>query len=159
VINVKTKRDEMKLEEEIKQSKFVSEKQKALINIIYTANWISSVQHKIFKKNKLTAPQYNVLRILRGYAPKALTVSSIQERMLDKMSNASRLVDKLVEKGFAARTTNGEDRRQVDVTITKAGLSVLEKIAPDLLQFHDETICVDEAEAEIVNKVLDKIRG
>lgn len=149
----------MKLEEEIKQSKFVSEKQKALINIIYTANWISSVQHKIFKKNSLTAPQYNVLRILRGNSPKALTVSSIQERMLDKMSNASRLVDKLVEKGFAARTINGEDRRQVDVTITNSGLNVLDKIAPDLQQFHDETICVDEAEAEIVNKVLDKIRG
>jgi DNA-binding MarR family transcriptional regulator len=159
VINVKTKREEMKLEEEIKQSKFISEKQKALINIIYTANWISSVQHKIFKKNGLTAPQYNVLRILRGYSPKALTVSSIQERMLDKMSNASRLVDKLVEKGFAARTINGEDRRQVDVTITNSGLNVLDKIAPDLQQFHDETICVDESEAEIVNKVLDKIRG
>ena len=149
----------MKLEDEIKQSKFVNERQKAIINIIYTANWISSVQHKLFKKNNLTAPQYNVLRILRGHAPEALTVSSIQERMLDKMSNASRLVDKLVEKGFALRTINDVDRRQVDVTITEKGLAILEKIAPDLNKFHDETMAINEEEAEIMNKVLDKIRG
>ncbi len=149
----------MILEEEIKQSKFESEKQKAIINIIYTANWISSIQHKIFKKNKLTAPQYNVLRILRGHSPKPLTVSSIQERMLDKMSNASRLVDKLVEKGFAKRTTNNVDRRQVDVVIDKGGLAVLKKIEPDLSKFHDETVTMGEKDAKSLTEVLDKMRG
>ncbi|MFT4740578.1 MAG: DNA-binding MarR family transcriptional regulator [Marivirga sp.] len=156
--NVNTNRGNMKLEDEIKQSKFNSERQKAIINIIYTANWISSVQHKLFKKNNLTAPQYNVLRILKGYSPEALTVSSIQERMLDKMSNASRLVDKLVEKGFALRNINDIDRRQVDVTVTDRGLAILEKIAPELSRFHDEMISIPEEEAEFVNKVLDKIR-
>jgi DNA-binding MarR family transcriptional regulator len=159
VINVKTNEIGMRLEDEIKQPKFVDERQKAIINIIYTANWISSVQHKLFKKNNLTAPQYNVLRILKGHSPAALTVSSIQERMLDKMSNASRLVDKLVEKGFAMRTINDIDRRQVDVVVTDKGLSILEKIAPELTKFHEEMISVPESEAEIVNKVLDKIRG
>lgn len=157
--NIQTNREEMKLEDEIKQSKFNSERQKAIINIIYTANWISSVQHKLFKKNNLTAPQYNVLRILRGNSPNALTVSSIQERMLDKMSNASRLVDKLVEKKYALRSINDIDRRQVDVTITDNGLAILDKISPELTKFHDDMISVAEDEAEIVNKVLDKIRG
>lgn len=159
MVIVNTTTEQMRLEEEIKQSKFANEKQKAIINIIYTANWISSIQHKIFKKNRLTAPQYNVLRILKGHAPQALTVSSIQERMLDKMSNASRLVDKLVEKGFAERTTNKDDRRQVDVVIAPGGVAVLKKIAPDLAKFHDETITVSEENAESVNKVLDHFRG
>jgi DNA-binding MarR family transcriptional regulator len=149
----------MKLEEEIKQSKFETEKQKAILNVIYTANWIGSVQHKIFKKHKLTSPQYNVLRILRGQFPDPLTVSSIQERMLDKMSNASRLVDKLVEKGLAERSTCLYDRRQVDVVVTTAGQNLLKEIEPDLLDFHNSAMTLSEEDALAVNKALDKIRG
>lgn len=149
----------MKLEEEIKQEKFETQRQKAIINVIYTANWIGAVQHKIFKKHKLTAPQYNVLRILRGTSPDPLTVSSIQERMLDKMSNASRLVDKLVEKGCAERSTCMYDRRQVDVVITEGGLKLLKEIEPILNSFHNEAMTLSEADAKEVNNVLDKIRG
>ncbi|WKV11381.1 MarR family transcriptional regulator [Marivirga harenae] len=149
----------MKLEEEIKQSKFENERQKAILNVIYTANWIGSVQHKIFKKHKLTSPQYNVLRILRGKFPDPLTVSSIQERMLDKMSNASRLVDKLVEKGWAERSTCMYDRRQVDVVITTTGQKLLQEIEPELSGFHNEEMVLSEADAAAVNKALDQIRG
>ncbi|GAA5041377.1 MarR family transcriptional regulator [Marivirga lumbricoides] len=149
----------MKLEEEIKQFKFENEKQKAILNIIYTANWISSIQHKIFKKHKITAPQYNVLRILRGKYPDPLTVSSIQERMLDKMSNASRLVDKLVEKNYAERSTCLYDRRQVDVVITEKGQKLLKLIEPELNTFHDDNMILSEKDAEQVNLALDKIRG
>lgn len=149
----------MKLEEEIKQFKFENEKQKAILNIIYTANWISSIQHKIFKKHKITAPQYNVLRILRGKYPDPLTVSSIQERMLDKMSNASRLVDKLVEKNYAERSTCLYDRRQVDVVITEKGQKLLKMIEPELNAFHDDNMILSEKDASQVNLALDKIRG
>lgn len=149
----------MKLEDEIKQVKFENERQKAILNIIYTANWISSIQHKIFKKNKLTAPQYNVLRILRGKSPEPLTVSSIQERMLDKMSNASRLVDKLVEKGLAERSTCLYDRRQVDVVITEKGQKLLKHMEPELSDFHNNTMVLSEKDAQSVNSALDKIRG
>ncbi|MBK6264424.1 MarR family transcriptional regulator [Marivirga sp. S37H4] len=149
----------MKLEEEIKQLKFVNEKQKAILNVIYTANWMSSIQHKIFKRHKITSPQYNVLRILRGKYPEPLTVSSIQERMLDKMSNASRLVDKLVDKNYAERSTCLYDRRQVDVTITEKGQKLLKAIEPELNEFHDSRLILSEKDAEMVNSVLDKIRG
>lgn len=149
----------MRLEEEIKQAKFQTERQKAILNVIYTANWIGSIQHKIFKKYKLTSPQYNVLRILRGMFPDPLTVSSIQERMLDKMSNASRLVDKLVDKGLAERSICLYDRRQVDVVITTKGQDLLKEMEPALNEFHNDNMVLTEEDAAAVNKALDKIRG
>lgn len=96
---------------------------------------------------------------MRGKFPDPLTVSSIQERMLDKMSNASRLVDKLVEKGWAERSTCMYDRRQVDVVITTAGQKLLKEIEPELLNFHNDEMVLSEQDAAAVNNALDKIRG
>ncbi|MCC9139060.1 MarR family winged helix-turn-helix transcriptional regulator, partial [Pontibacter silvestris] len=106
------------MEEEIKQSTFKSEYQKAYINMVYTSNWLQQVQAAQFKPYGLTLPQYNILRILRGQHPKPATVSLLIERMLDKTSNASRIVDKLEAKALVTRKQCADDRRTVDVLIT-----------------------------------------
>ncbi len=149
----------MKLEEEIKQKKFISEKHKAVINLMYTGNWVYSINKSILKTYQLSPEQYNVLRILRGQYPNPSTVLLLNERMLDKMSNVSRIVEKLRIKELLTREACPDDRRQVDITITEEGLKLLEKI--DL-----ETNIIDEAlrkltnkEAEQLNALLDKVRS
>src|SRR4051812_29759437 len=103
----------MKLEDEIKQKNFTSIYHKVNINILFTASWLSTQTARILKPYSITPQQYNVLRILRGQNANPASVGLIQERMLDKSSNASRLVDKLLEKKLIDRKTCPEDRRQV----------------------------------------------
>ena len=148
----------MSLENDIKQSNFKSPYSKAIVNIIYTNNWLQSLQVKIFKPFDLTLQQYNVLRILRGKYPKPTTVIAIIERMLDKMSNASRLVDKLLAKELVIRKLCPHDRRAVDVIITEKGMNVLAEI--DLLQSQWEVKLhgLDESEALQLSNLLDKLR-
>lgn len=148
----------MSLENDIKQSNFKSPYSKAIVNIIYTNNWLQSLQVKIFKPFDLTLQQYNVLRILRGQYPKPTTVIAIIERMLDKMSNASRLVDKLLAKELVIRKLCPHDRRAVDVIITEKGMNVLAEI--DLLQSQWEVKLhgLDESEALQLSNLLDKLR-
>src|ERR1700754_3092961 len=119
----------MALENEINQRKFRTEYQKARINIIYTYSWLSEKITAIFKEWDITPQQFNILRILRGEG-KPLSTLQIRQRMLDKMSDTSRIVDRLVLKGFVRKTPNGEDRRLVDVVITAKGKKLLEKIDP-----------------------------
>ncbi len=149
----------MKLEDEIKQKKFKSEYQKLMLNVLFTGNWLNSQSIKAFKPYGLSPQQYNVLRILKGQHPNAITVNQIVERMLDKNSNASRLVDKLVLKKLVKRETCEKDRRQMDVAITDAGLKLLANMESDIT-YIDETISklITKKEAELVNKILDKIR-
>ena len=150
----------MSIEKDIKQQKpFKSPYQKLVVNILYTNNWMNSDHLSILKPFDLTAQQYNVLRILRGQYPNPITVNGIIERMLDKMSNASRLVDKLLLKELVSRCDNRDDRRACDVRITQKGLDVLKEI--DVLQDNWETnfsnLTPDEAEA--LSGLLDKLRG
>ncbi len=109
----------MKLEEEIKQKKFRNEFHKLAVNIIYTHSWLEYNISKFFKKFNITSNQFNILRILRGQYPEPVSINLLKERMLDIMSDASRLVDRLVAKGLVKRTTCVNDRRKVDVIITK----------------------------------------
>ncbi|MGE5352542.1 MAG: MarR family winged helix-turn-helix transcriptional regulator [Acidobacteriota bacterium] len=149
----------MRLEEEIKQKHFSSQYHKALVNIIYTNNWIASQQTDILKPHGITMQQYNVLRILRGQHPKPATIKLIKERMLDKMSDASRIVEKLRAKGLVERNICPEDRRNVDVIITKKGLDLLSKIdTPEHLLEHRLTTLNTE-EVKNLNHLLDKLRG
>ena len=104
----------MKIEEEIKQPTFKSAHQKAHINLIYTSGWVQQAQASLFKPFGVTLPQYNVLRILRGQHPKPATISLLIDRMLDKTSNASRIVDKLEAKALVTRKQCPADRRTVD---------------------------------------------
>ena len=149
----------MRIEEEIKQQVFKSEYQKAYINLIYTAGWVEQQQAEIFKPYNITLPQYNILRILRGQHPKPATVNLLIERMLDKTSNASRIVDKLVAKKLVSRTQCEYDRRTVDVLITQAGLDLLARIDTESNSTRTGMNNLSEAEARNLNELLDKIRS
>jgi len=149
----------MQLEEEIKQTKgFKNEREKALVNIIYTEAWLRGTIGEALKPLGLTPQQYNVLRILRGSAPRPLSTSCIRDRMLDKMSDASRIVDRLYRKGWVSKSVCPADKRLVDVTITDQGLELLERI-DEQWQFMDILNRITEEEAEELNRILDKARG
>jgi DNA-binding MarR family transcriptional regulator len=118
----------MEIEKEIKQNiKFSSEYHKLSVNILYTASWIGVLHTGKLKPFGLTPQQFNLLRILRGQHPKPATINMLIERMIDKSSNASRLVDRLEEKGFVKRCTSDSDKRSVNVQITEKGLETLKK--------------------------------
>ncbi|MBI3142968.1 MAG: MarR family transcriptional regulator [Bacteroidetes bacterium] len=147
----------MKLEEEIK-SRFDSEYHKMAVNIIYTQYFMQRKVHVILKPFGITKQQYNVLRILRGQSPNKVNISTIIERMLDKMSNASRLVNKLAEKGLVSKSTGSADKRNTEVWITKKGLKMLEEIKPLILDHYKALEGISAEEAKVVNEILDKVR-
>jgi DNA-binding MarR family transcriptional regulator len=148
----------MGIEKDIQQGKFKSSHQKAGINIIYTASCIHLHTSHVLKQFDLTPPQFNVLRILRGQFPKAITVNEIINRMLDKSSNASRIVEKLKAKKFIERKECEHDRRQVDVSITEKGLSILSEIDEKENEFVFGNGTLTAAEAETLSELLDKGR-
>lgn len=149
----------MKIEEEIKQPVFKSAHSKALINVMFTNNWLCNIQMEILKPYDVTLQQYNVLRILRGQYPTPITVCGIIERMLDKMSNASRLVDKLLAKELVQRRECPLDRRQVDVVITDKGLALLTQIDECQQNWEARLHGISEAEAQELSNLLDKVRN
>jgi len=147
----------MGIEKDISQPSFRNEYQKAIINLIYTYNWMNEKMKKVFDSEDITGQQYNILRILRG-AGKPISTLQIRERMLDKMSDTSRIVDRLVLKGLAKKTVCKNDKRLVDVSISVKGKTLLEKI--DLYEKDMDAILgnLTDAEAKTLNKLLDKIR-
>ena len=147
----------MSIEKDIHQSQFKNEYEKALINLIFTYNWTTDQLKQLFQHEGLTLQQYNILRILRG-SKTPLSTLQIRERMLDKMSDTSRIVDRIVIKGFVKKTTCKTDKRLVDVTITAKGLKVLEKLDKHQDKIQNIMIGLTEAEAKTLNKLLDKIR-
>ena len=149
----------MRLEEEIKQKKFNSEYHKMVVNLLFTGSWIGFKNSQLLKPYGLTLQQYNIMRILRGQYPKPATVNLLIERMLDKTSNASRIVDKLVNKKLATRKTCPEDRRSVDVLITEKGLELLKKIETIEEEFKEKFKNLSENEMVTLNNLLDKLRG
>jgi len=150
----------MKLEDEIKQKTFSSPYQKLILNVFVTSSWFGSESTRVLKTHKITMQQYNVLRILRGQQGKPASVGLIQERMLDKNSNASRLIDKLVLKKLVDRKTCPSDRRQMDIKITQKGLELLSELdEPMLLQDKEMASRLSAEEARIVSDILDRIRG
>lgn len=148
----------MRIEDEIKQSSFKDEYQKAYINVVYTSGYLQQVQTALFKPYGVTLPQYNVLRILRGQHPKPATISMLIERMLDKTSNASRIVDKLEAKDLVTRKQCPSDRRTVDVLITEKGLALLQQMEGLSGGAGTGILNLNEEEARQLNTLLDKIR-
>lgn len=136
-------------------SKFENNRVKALLNIIYTANWITSIQNEFFKDFGISPQQYNILRILRG-ANKPLKVQTIKDRMLERSPNATRLMDKLCAKNFIERLPSEHDRRVVKIAITKEGKDLLESIPKTLNK--DLLRNLNEVEAEQLSNLLDKMR-
>jgi DNA-binding MarR family transcriptional regulator len=149
----------MKIEEAIQQKKFKSEFEKLVVNIIYTSRWLEYEEGKLFRKYYVTLPQYNLLRILRGQYPEAASVNLLIERMLDKSSNASRIVETLRKKGLVDRKECKADRRKVDVIINEKGLEVLEAASNEMNILHkDHKKALTTKEAEQLNNLLDKLR-
>lgn len=148
----------MRIEDEIRQKAFKSEYQKALINIQFTSIWLVSRQNKLLKPFNVSIQQFNILRILKGQYPNAVSLKLLTERMIDKMSNTSRLVEKLRTKGMVKREVCPENRRQVDIIITKKGLQFVEKLS----QVIDEEVrryrFIPEADAKELNRILDDFR-
>ncbi|MBP6334714.1 MAG: MarR family transcriptional regulator [Bacteroidia bacterium] len=149
----------MKLEDEIVQRKFLNEAHKLGVNIIYTFNWLNAFQTALLKKYGLTSQQYNVLRILRGQHPAPVNIKLVRERMLDKMSDASRIVEKLRSKSFLEREISEHDRRSCEVTITKKGLDLLAKIDKEDVSFEGLFKTLRPEEMKKLNDLLDQLRG
>jgi len=148
----------MKLEDEINQKKFKSETQKLIINMLYTSNWLEGKMKNFFDNAELTPQQYNVLRILRG-SKESLSTNQIRERMLDKMSDASRIVDRLIVKNLATKKTHSSDKRLVQVEITKKGLKLLENLDPKILEMEAGITGLTKTESATMNALLDKMRN
>jgi len=147
----------MGIDKDIQQTAFRNEYQKMGINIIYTANWLNERIAQILNSEKITQQQYNILRILRG-SEKPLSTLKIRERMLDKMSDTSRIVDRLITKELVEKSACIKDKRLVDVTLSKKGLLLLEKLD----HFNDQIDAIlkgiNEKEASTINQILDKLR-
>ena len=148
----------MRLEEELKQDKFQSELQKAFLNVLVTANWLESDTTQKLKPFGISSQQYNVLRILKGQGDSAISVNDIMSRMIDKMSNASRLVEKLRKKELIERVICEHDRRQVDVRITPKGLRLLKDADYEMNNIGKMSANITDKEAKILSEILEKIR-
>ena len=147
----------MGLEQDINQSKFRNEYQKATINIIYTSNFLQQQFKALLEPTDITPQQFNILRILRGESP--LSTLQIRERMLDKMSDTSRLVDRLQKKGLLEKKSCKFDKRLVDVTITEKGLDLLAQLDASANKLDSIISNLSTAEAKQLNDLLDKARG
>jgi len=150
----------MKIEDEIQQKKFKNQPQKLAVNILFTSTWIGTMNMHSLKPYGISRQQFNILRILKGMHPKPATVKLLTERMIDKMSNASRLVEKLKSKGLVERQSCELDRRRVDIVITAKGLKLIEKaskvVEKDLV---NNLSNLTTSESQELNRLLDKLRG
>lgn len=149
----------MSIDRDIQQSRFLTSRHKALVNILYTYGWALERIKNILAHHGITHQQFNILRILRGSYPKPLSTLQIRERMLDKMSDTSRIVDRLIAKGLVKKGTCKSDRRLVDVMITDKGRKMLERL--DLREDELDSIIgnLTEKEAVVLSDLLDKLRG
>lgn len=148
----------MGLDKDIQQARFRNAWQKASINLIYTLGWMKDRTRHVFESEDITAQQFNILRILRGSFPQPLSTLQIRERMLEKMSDTSRIVDRLITKGLVKKVTCKSDRRLVDVIITDKGKKLLERL--DLKEDEMDKVLgnLSEKEAEQLSELLDKMR-
>ncbi|HSZ85186.1 MAG TPA: MarR family transcriptional regulator [Puia sp.] len=147
----------MSLEDDINQRKFRNEHQKAAINLIYTSSWLNEQMKSFFDNYDITAQQFNILRILRG-AGEPLSTMQIRERMLDKMSDTSRIVDRLVKKEMVKKNIRKTDRRLVDVTITEKGKELLAELDSKDAEMDAILHGLDETDVKQINQLLDKMR-
>jgi DNA-binding MarR family transcriptional regulator len=148
----------VKLEEAIKTTKFSSQKQKAGLNILYTAWWLKTVITGELKKIGLTNEQFNVLRILKGKHPEHMCVRDIGSRMIEPSSNVPRIIDRLVLKQYVERSTSELDKRETVIRLTKEGLNVLETASKKVDTVMDAAIGLGEQEAVQIHQLLELLR-
>ncbi|MFT5581974.1 MAG: MarR family 2-MHQ and catechol resistance regulon transcriptional repressor [Psychromonas sp.] len=144
--------------EEVLQSDFKSNQVKAVVNLRYTSNFLSSVQNKYMSEFDLSMAQFNILRILRG-AKSPLTVNTVKARMIEKSPNTTRLLDKLLQKELIVKIQCEEDKRQTFVEITKTGLQILSQIDQKSDLFSPLSSGLNDQEAQILSDLLDKLRS
>src|SRR3989337_2037701 len=149
----------MGIDQDIIQTKFRNEHQKAVINLLYTYGWLMEKMKDFFSQEDITPQQFNFIRILRGSHPQPLSTLQIRERMLDKMSDTSRIVDRLIAKGLVKKGTCKSDRRLVDVMITDKGKKMLERLDERQDELDNIIGNLTEEEAATLSELLDKIRG
>jgi len=149
----------MSIEEEIKQSKFKSPHQKAVLNLLYTANWIQNKQRELFEPFGITGQQYNMLRILRGQQSKPISAVEIKSRMLDKNSDVSRLLDRMIGKKLVKKSQCPNDKRATEISITEAGLHLLNKLDAAIDNMDSHYLKLSKEDAKKLSDLLDKARG
>lgn len=150
----------MGIQEDIKQKKaFRNDYQKVAVNIMYTFNWLTEGLKQLVEPYDITIQQYNVLRILKGSHPEPLSTQEIRVRMLDKMSDVSRIVDRMIAKKLVSKSMCPTDKRLVDVQITKKGISLLNQLKKLELSMDDQLSALSPEEAAQLSLLLDKLRG
>lgn len=149
----------MQLQKETYTTQFESEHQQAIVNVLYTYSWCIDRLKQIIVPYEITTQQFNILRILRGQYPKPSTINLLRSRMLDKMSDASRIVDRLVQKDLVFKKANGSDKRAVDILISDKGLELLEQMDKEVSISGIISSNLTEHEAAQLNILLDKMRG
>ncbi len=149
----------MPIEQDIKQDKFRNEFHKGAVNLIFTYGWLMERQKRFFDSENITPQQFNILRILRGSLPRPLSTMQIRERLLDKMSDTSRIVDRLVVKHLVSKKTCNYDKRLVDVSITPEGLELLERMDTRNEEMDELLKELSEDEIKQLNRLLDKVRS
>jgi DNA-binding MarR family transcriptional regulator len=148
----------VKLEEAIKSNKFKNEVHKAGLNILYTAWWLKTMTSKELKKYGLTHEQFNVLRILKGKHPEQMCVRDVAGRMIERNSNVPRIIDRLELKKYVKRSTSPNDKRETAISLTEAGVNILEMATAKVNKLLEETIVMSESSAGTLNKLLEEIR-
>ena len=148
----------MRIQEAINQTRFNSNVQKALINVIFTSNWLRDIHNEVFKEHQLLLQHYNILRIVNGQHPKSTSPSYIKSVILDKGPDLTRLVNKMVSLGLFKRVLNEKNRRQVEISITAKGIELAEILQTKLAEKMNQKIGLSEIEAEQLSILLDKMR-
>jgi DNA-binding MarR family transcriptional regulator len=150
----------MKIEDEIKQPRFRDVYQKVAVNILFTSNWLMGRQQDFFKPFGITTQQFNILRILRGQHPNAISGVEIKGRMLDRNSDISRLLDRLVKKDLISKCQSENDKRAANVSITPKGLDLLHSIDDKFVEAERGQFSgLSDAEANQLSQLLDKARS
>ncbi len=148
----------MRLEEEIHTSKFVSEVQKAAINLLFTSHWLNTKINSHLKPFGFTHEQFNVMRILKGKHPEKMCVKNIGMRMIEKNSNVPRILDRLEKKGWIVRQQSVEDRRERETSLTSLGIEMLDRASKTIAANQATMMKLDETMATELNSILEKIR-
>jgi len=148
----------MSFENDIHQKVFRNEYQKVILNLLYTQNYLVGRMTEVFKPFDITRQQYNVLRILRGHYPDPVSINLIKERMVEKMSDTSRIVERLRMKGLIHRCDGKTDKRAADITISNEGLALLKRMREPVEEFEGILDSLTVGEAQELNYLLDKIR-
>ncbi|MEA5459776.1 MarR family transcriptional regulator [Arcicella sp. LKC2W] len=149
----------MTIEKDIKQKNFKNPYNKLTVNLMYTNGWLTNQYAQILKPYQLSTPQYNVLKILQQIYPEPANINFIIERMVDKMSNVSRLVDKLIAKQLVVKVKSTEDLRSVNVALTANGTILLKELNQKIIESEANFIRLNDAEINLLNILLEKTRN